>query len=303
MEYGVSRNEMNKACSLYFSERIPVVSKDGRPLMPCCPAKARKLLSSGKAEPRWSKLGLFYIQLKIDVKSEYNGGGQSFVLAHDPGSKFDGMALGWKFVQLRFMLVLPQKVPGKMRNRRELRRGRRYRNCRRRPYRPRSPGPGWIAPTQLAKGLFRLAVVQELCRLFPVFHFIVEDVRFNHFRFRHGKHFSTAEIGKTRYYSELRKLGVLALVEGWQTKLWREGAGLEKVSRKGALTPGSHANDAVAMLWGLAGCRPNEGAPFYVLRRPEFARRSLPRQKFRKGGVRSLFGGTSNGGFLRKGTT
>ncbi|SMB96470.1 RRXRR protein [Thermanaeromonas toyohensis ToBE] len=301
MEYGVSQNEISKACALYFSERIPVVSRDGRPLMPCRPAKARKLLSSGKAEPRWSKLGLFYIQLGIDIKSEYNGGGQSFVLAHDPGSKFDGMALGCKFVQLRFMVILPQKVAGKMKNRRELRRGRRYRNCRRRPYRPRSPGPYWIAPTQLAKVLFRLAVVEELCRLFPISHFIVEDVRFNHFRFRHGKHFSTAEIGKTRYYSELCRLGVLVLVEGWQTKLWREGAGLKKVTRKDALIPGSHANDAVAMLWGLAGCGVNEGAPFYVLRRPEFARRSLHRQNFQKGCVRSLFGGTSNGSFLRKG--
>lgn len=109
------------------------------------------------------------------------------------------------------------------------------------------------------------------------------------------------EIGKGHYYRELRELGALVLAEGWQTKLWRERAGLKKTSRKDALTPESHANDAVAMLVGLAGCEPDEEAPFYVLRRPEFARRSLHRQNFQKGGIRPLFGGTANGGFYRKG--
>jgi hypothetical protein len=269
--------------------------------MPCRPAKARKLLRAGKAEARWSKLGLFYVQLTIEITSEHNGGGQSFVLAHDPGSRYDGMALGCRSVQLRLMLVLPGKVARKVKARRELRRFRRYRKTRRRPWRPRSPGSGWVALSQLAKVLFRLAVVRELCRLFPVSCFVVEDVRFNHFRSRRGERFSTVEIGKGRYYSELRSLGVLVLVEGWQTKLWREKAGLRKSSRKDALVPESHANDAAAVLHGLAGCELDESAPFWVLRRPEFARRSLHRQNFRKGGVRPLFGGTCRGGLFRKG--
>ena len=295
------REEVKKACALHFSDRVPVVSKDGVPLMPCRPSKARELLSGGKAEPRWSKLGLFYIQLAIEVRSEYNSGGQHFVLAHDPGSKYDGFALGCKRVQLRLMAVMPEDVQKKIKARKDLRRARRGRNTRRRPYRPRSPGSGWIAPCQLAKVQFRLAVVKELCGLYPIKCFIVEDVRFNHYKKRYGKRFSTVEIGKGRYYRELRGLGTLVLVEGWQTKLWREEAGLKKTSQKDALTPASHANDAAAMLAGLAGCEPDESAPFYVLRRPEFARRSLHRQNFQKGGVRPLFGGTTNGTFFRKG--
>jgi len=55
------------------------------------------------------------------------------------------------------------------------------------------------------------------------------------------------------------------------------------------------------MLAGLVGCEPDENAPFYVLRRPEFARMSLHRQNFQKGGVRPLFGETTNGTFFRKG--
>ena len=69
--------------------------------------------------------------------------------------------------------------------------------------------------------LFQLVVVRELCRLFPIKCFIVEDVKFNNYKKRHGKYFSTAEIVKGRYYRELRKLGTLVLVEGWQAKLWR----------------------------------------------------------------------------------
>jgi hypothetical protein len=89
--------EIKKAYALYFSDRIPVVSKDNKPLMPCKPSKAKKLLNSSRAIPRWSKLGLFYIQLTIEIKSEYNTN-QSFTLANDPGSKFDGFALGFGHV-------------------------------------------------------------------------------------------------------------------------------------------------------------------------------------------------------------
>jgi hypothetical protein len=222
-------------------------------------------------------------------------------LANDPGSKYDGFALACKYVQLRFMAIMPEEVHDKMRARGNLRRARRYRNTRRRPWRDRSPGEGWIAPSQLAKVLFRLTIVKELCKLFPVKYFIVEEVKFDHYNKRYGKHFSTVEIGKGHYYRELRRLGTLVLVNGWQTKLWREEAGLKKASQKDALTPESHANDAVAMLTGLAGCEPDESAPFYVLRRPEFARRSLHRQNFQKGGIRPPFGGTADGTFFRKG--
>lgn len=165
--------EIKKACALHFSNRIPVISKDGSPLMPCKPSKAKKLLNTGKAEPRWSKLGLFYVQLTIEVTSEYNQN-QYFILANDPGSKYDGFALGFYYIQLRIMAVMPDKIadkrksgkkgkPGKMGNRSNLRRARRYRKTRRRPWRPRSPGPDWVAPSQLAKVLFRLAIVRELC--------------------------------------------------------------------------------------------------------------------------------------------
>ena len=41
---------------------VPVVSKTGKPLMPCSPRRARKLLEKGKAVKRWCR-GFFYIKL------------------------------------------------------------------------------------------------------------------------------------------------------------------------------------------------------------------------------------------------
>jgi hypothetical protein len=37
--------------------RVPGVSADGKPLMPCRPSKARKLLAKNLAEKCWGKLG------------------------------------------------------------------------------------------------------------------------------------------------------------------------------------------------------------------------------------------------------
>ncbi|HID27159.1 MAG TPA: hypothetical protein EYP22_04935 [Methanosarcinales archaeon] len=46
--------------------RVPVVSKEGKPLMPTKASRARKWIKSGKAVKRWSKTGLFYIQLQVE---------------------------------------------------------------------------------------------------------------------------------------------------------------------------------------------------------------------------------------------
>jgi len=73
------------------------------------------------------------------------------------------------------------------------------------------------------------------------------------------------------------------------------------IPKKDAEVPESHANDAVVMLTGQTKCKLNEKSSFYVLRRPEFVRRNLHRQKFQKGGIKPKFGGTCNGSKFRKG--
>lgn len=280
--------------------RIPVVSMDGKPLMPTTPRKARLLLKDGQAKGKRNKLGLFYIQLLRPVGTET----QPMALADDPGAKYDGIAVAsHKQIELKAMLFLPVGVPKKMEIRRNLRRARRFRNTPRRSARfnNRKRKKYWLAPTQQSKVEARLKSVRELCRIYPVGLIISEDVRYNHAQNRNGKYFSTVEIGKTYTYEEYRKLAELKLVEVGDTDAWRENYGLEKrTEKKWEQVPETHANDAVAMLMGITGCRNGE-TPFYVWHRLQYARRSLHRQMFQKGGKRPRFGGTNNGSYFRKG--
>jgi len=279
--------------------RVPVVSADGKPLMPTTPARARKMMRDGVAVGKFNKLGMFYVQMLIPVGNKT----QDVSLAVDPGSKYDGYAVGTpKGVILKGMAKMPSKVVEKLKHRRQMRRFRRYRKWRRpRRFDNRKRGDYWIAPSQLAKVQFRLKIIRELCKIFPIKRIAVEDVAYNHYAKRGGKYFSTAEIGKTMLYEALGANAELITFKGWQTAEGRERYKIEKTSKKDSVTPESHANDAVAMLCLLYGRNVNSESPFWYWQRPELVRRSLHRDKFQRGGIRPRFGGTSNGGFLRKG--
>ena len=280
--------------------RVPVISKDGKPLMPTKPAKARKMIEGGVAKKCWSKTGVFYIQILIPVGEQV----QDMALAIDPGSKYDGYAVsGQKDVVLKAMAVMPQKVHKKVQERRQLRRNRRYRKARRRKARfdNRKRKAGWIAPSQLAKIQFRIKIVCDLVKIFPLNFIAVEDVRFNHYKKRWGKYFSTVEIGKTMLYEELERHAQVIKYAGFKTAEARKYWGIKKSSSKDALTPSSHANDALAMLNEMFGDNVDNSCIFMVWRRLEFARRSLHRQNYQKGGIRPRFGGTTNRYYLRKG--
>jgi hypothetical protein len=194
--------------------------------MPCKPAKSRKLLESGKAEKKWSKLGIFYIQLTFDPTSELNKN-QKVILSGDPGSMYDGYAVTTRIVNLTGMSELPSGIAKKLESRRTMRRARRYRNTRQRPKRfDNRNRDGFIAPSQKAKVEFRLKIIKELCKLYPVTDFAIEDVAFDHYNKRWSKHFSTVEIGKTLVYSELQKIGELHTFKGHETNAERKRLGL-----------------------------------------------------------------------------
>jgi hypothetical protein len=262
--------------------------------MPCRPSKARKLLSLNLAEKCWNRLGQFYLRLRFDPKSEPNRG-QPVCLAVDTGSKWDGLAVVTrKKVLTTAELVLPQGIAKKLETRRQMRRARRYRKTPRRAERfdNRRRPEGWIAPSQKAKVDFRIKIVDGLCRLYPVDRFAVEDVRFDHYRKRWGKHFSTVEIGKTRFYEYLRSIGRLNLYAGAETAEWRKKLKLPKNSRKSALRWDAHASDAVAIGCAETGCTDPAPPEFWVWRRFQYARRQLHRLEPNKGGVRVRYGGS-----------
>ncbi len=280
--------------------RIPVISRSGKPLMPCKPTKARKLLRDGKAISNWSKLGIFYIQLNFEPQSEPNKN-QIVVLGLDPGSKFDGYAVTSKTVNVTGMSELPSGIADKLETRRTMRRARRFRNCRRRECRfDNRNKDGFIAPSQKSKVEFRLKVVKELCKLFPVTDFVVEDVRFNHYKKQWGKHFSTVEIGKTFVYEELRKLGNLILKEGFETTIRRTELGLRKGSKKEKRELESHATDAIALA-SFAKLLDSTAVPlFYIWKRYQNPRRQLHRFEPDKEGIRTRYGGSQSLSGLKK---
>jgi hypothetical protein len=220
---------------------------------------------------------------------------QPMALGLDPGSKHDGLAVASEQqVQTTAMLELPTGIADKLINRRQLRRSRRYRKCRRRPARfdNRKSPEGWLAPSQRAKVDFRLKIIEELCKRYPITDFVVEDVRFNHYTKRWGQHFSTVEIGKTRLYEALAAQGHLQLYEGWQTQETRDLLGLKKSSSKSARQPESHAVDALALCYRWLATQDLRIPEFWVFKRPHLRRRSLHLQKPQKGGVRRVHGGT-----------
>jgi len=270
--------------------RVPVLHKDGTPLMPCKPAKARKLLKDGKATKHWTKEGVFYIRLTWDSTKHT----QPMCLGIDPGAKFDGYAvLTEKEIVTSGMAILPD-IRKKVETRRMLRRNRRYRKNRRRKSRPKdTKKEGWISPTQRAKVDFRLVLVSRYFSLYPITCFAVEDVRFNHKKKRWGKQFSTVEIGKTKLYTELEKYGKLIKFAGYQTKELRDRAGLLKSSSKDKLSFDSHAMDAAVIAAAVVGYTGDFSIPsFWVFLRPSLRRRSLHVQNPNKGSVRRLHGGT-----------
>jgi len=68
---------------------VPVVDKDGNPLMPTKPSRARRWIKSGKATPFWSR-GVFCVRLNVEPSARYK---QPIAVGIDAGSKMEGYSV------------------------------------------------------------------------------------------------------------------------------------------------------------------------------------------------------------------
>jgi 5-methylcytosine-specific restriction endonuclease McrA len=160
-----------------------VLDKHGRPLQPCTPARARKLLAAGRAAVHRHTPFVIRLKDRTTVESPTDG----IEVGIDPGSKFTGVAVfhtregnrtGLFSVEVRHR---GGRIRDKLTARAARRRGRRSRNLRYRSPRflNRSRPQGWLAPSLRHRVETTMSWVDRLRRWAPVVRIHVERVAFD----------------------------------------------------------------------------------------------------------------------------
>lgn len=161
--------------------RVFVLSSTKKPLMPCTPARARRLLNAGKA-------AVYRLQpFTIILKFRADGDLQPIEFKTDPGSKTTGIALVALFARGRCLVWAAnlahrgQAIRASLESRRSLRRGRRGRHTRYREARflNRTRPRGWLPPSLESRvGNLRTWYSRLLDRA-PITSAEIETVRFD----------------------------------------------------------------------------------------------------------------------------
>lgn len=154
-----------------------MVDAEGRPCLPCHPARARKLLREGKAIIKT------VVPYTIQLCKVVNNLIGSFTVGIDDGAKEVGVAVvneNTKEVVFKGIIKLRQDVSRKMLQRRQYRRIRRTRNLRYREARFNNRGtPGWITPTIKQKKDSILRVVKNLAIRLNLEKVVIEQGEFD----------------------------------------------------------------------------------------------------------------------------
>lgn len=289
-------------------KRVPVVDARGIPLMPTTPVRARLMLKKGKAVARWNKLGIFYIQLKYEVDPipfNIQKATQPIAVSTDPGSSFAGLSVvGTRDTIVNVMTEPVDWVKDSLKQRRQMRRNRRYRKCRRRPCRSnnRRRPENWISPSTKAKWDTYLRIIDQLMKIVPITHAGVEVDKAvtKKGQKRWNRNFSPIQNGRNYFIGELRKRGLTVVpVLARDVAKLRQRFGLKKSKSKAEKSFYSHCVDAwVISAWITGAATPNCLDVWYAVPL-RFHRRQLHRFQPSKGGIRKRYGGTRSLGFKR----
>jgi len=154
-----------------------VLDTKHKPLTPCKPSLARKLLKVGKAKV--FRLYPFTIILRKEVTEDP----RPMILKIDPGSQVTGLAIlvGFNLIWVAQLTHRGQAIKASLDSRRSLRRGRKTRHTRYRQARflNRTRPKGWLAPSLRHRVETTLTWVNKLSRLAPVRTIFQELVRFD----------------------------------------------------------------------------------------------------------------------------
>jgi 5-methylcytosine-specific restriction endonuclease McrA len=160
-----------------MSNLIFVLDSNQKPLTPCKPSMAHKLLTANKAAV--FRMYPFTIILKKIVSATP----EPTTLKIDPGSKTTGIALlqGEKVIWGAELTHRGQAIKASLESRRAIRRGRRNRHTRYRQARflNRKRPKGWLAPSLQHRVETTLCWVNRLIKLVPISSIVQELVRFD----------------------------------------------------------------------------------------------------------------------------
>ena len=154
-----------------------VLDTNRKPLTPCKPSTARKLLKAGKA-----KVFRLY-PFTIVLNKEVSDNPEPLTLKIDPGSRVTGLALlsGFTLLWVAELTHRGLAIKASLESRRSLRRSRRNRHTRYRIARflNRTRPKGWLAPSLQHRVETTLTWVNKLSRFAPINTIYQELVRFD----------------------------------------------------------------------------------------------------------------------------
>ena len=135
----------------------------------------------------------------------------------------------------------------------------------------------------------RLKVIRELARIYPITKAGLEDVSFNHAKYKWGANFSTAEIGKSVIRLTFAELGItLHEYKGWETSETRKRYDYKKGDDKAADRFDAHCCDSLSLACLVQYDTPVTPGPMVVVDDTyRCVRRRLHDTKFARGGVRA----------------
>ena len=296
-------------------QRVPVIDKNGKPLMPTKASRARRMVRDGKAIGRFNKLRIYYVQL-IDEPSGREK--QNISAGIDPGKYYSGIGLqSSKFTLFTAHLFLPfETVKKRMEQRRMMRRNRRGRRINRnisfaqrahRQKRFSNRRQKKVVPSIKSNRLLEISVISELAKIFPINSIVYEYIKAKTVK---RCSFSPVQIGQKWAIEQLSRIAPVATKFGWQTSNLRNHLGLpkQKLNKKDPV-PATHAVDGLVLAatqfidylpfensGGRGHCWQGQltitDAPFFVIRRPPISRRQLHLILPSKGGNRRKYGGT-----------
>ncbi len=178
------------------AECVYVVDKEGIPLIPTCPARARILLKKGKAEVY--SVVPFTIRLKRIVKKPIG----EFEVGIDDGAKVVGISVSNPNKQIVFAanVELRQDVSRKVLQRAQYRRTRRSRNLRHRPARFLNRGKkGWLPPSIRYRKDVILRVLSDLGKRLNITSAVIEQGQFDTSSMAVGYKLTGKEYQKSEY--------------------------------------------------------------------------------------------------------